>query len=122
MAPWYDFQVRRCSVKGCVRPLKARGLCNTHYEARRTRGEFPVWLTDPTERFWSKVNKRGAGGCWLWAGSTGRGGYGQYFYDGRMRKPHRIAYELLVGPIPEGLQLDHLCSVRTCVNPTHLEP
>jgi len=60
-------------------------------------------------------------GCWLWIGATARG-YGQIWVDGRTQPAHRIAYELLVGPIPEGLQLDHLCRVRHCVNPEHLEP
>jgi len=49
-------------------------------------------------------------------------GYGTFYLDGRSQKAHRVAYELLVGPIPEGLTLDHLCRVRHCVNPDHLEP
>lgn len=61
-------------------------------------------------------------GCWEWTAPLSGMGYAQ-FYDGN-RKPmaHRVVYELLVGPIPEGLQLDHLCRVRHCVNPHHLEP
>lgn len=58
------------------------------------------------------------GACWLWRGHLTRGGYGQF----ESRVAHRAAYELFVGPIPDGLQLDHLCRVRNCVNPTHLEP
>jgi hypothetical protein len=75
------------------------------------------------ERFWSKVNKYGPNGCWLWTASIAPNGYG-HFYRGTTggRVAHRFAYELLVGPIPEGLQLDHLCSNRGCVNPDHLEP
>lgn len=61
-------------------------------------------------------------GCWLWIGALYQTGYGAVQLDGRMRGAHRAIYELLVGPVPEGLQLDHLCRVRHCVNPTHLEP
>lgn len=64
--------------------------------------------------------------CWLWRGALGVHGYGQIhlLIDGkdRHRMPHRVVYEHLVGPIPAGLQIDHLCRVRHCVNPAHLEP
>lgn len=74
-------------------------------------------------RFWSKVKKTDL--CWLW--TAGRfpsscGYYGCFRADGRNIRAHRYAYELLVGPIPEGLQLDHLCRNTLCVNPDHLEP
>jgi hypothetical protein len=59
-----------------------------------------------------------AAGCWEWTGYVGRKGYGYY---GR-RVAHRLVYESKVGPIPEGLELDHLCRNRRCVNPEHLEP
>lgn len=61
-------------------------------------------------------------GCWLWTGPENGTGYGRPFYDGRRVYAHRLIYELLVGPIPEGLQLDHLCRNRGCVSPWHLEP
>lgn len=73
-------------------------------------------------RFWSKV--RVGDECWEWVGGKSRG-YGSFSYQGKIRKAHRFAYELLVGPIPEGLELDHLrpfCSTRACVRPDHLEP
>lgn len=73
-------------------------------------------MTD--EVFWSLVDK--SGDCWIWTGAFAvRTGYGK---AGRRGSAHRVAYELLVGPIPEGQQLDHLCRVRLCVNPDHLEP
>lgn len=81
-------------------------------------------LKTPEERFWAKVNKTET--CWLWRGKPDAHGYGAFFVHGKTRKAHRFAYELLVGPIPEGLQLDHViargCTNRHCVNPAHLEP
>lgn len=60
-------------------------------------------------------------GCWVWTAGL-KDGYGQYRHNGQSRNAHRVTYEFLVGPIPEGLVLDHLCRVRRCVNPDHLEP
>lgn len=71
-------------------------------------------------RFFAKVAK--SGDCWIWSGARGTGGYGRFRVAGRTREAHRVAYLMLVGPIPDGLQLDHLCRVRSCVNPAHLEP
>lgn len=62
-------------------------------------------------------------GCWRWvAGKFQISGYAAFWWEGTNRLGHRFVYELLVGPIAEGLQLDHLCRVRDCVNPAHLEP
>ena len=74
-----------------------------------------------TERFWEKVDKNGPNGCWVWLASLGSTGYGQFEVDYKPLKAHRFAYILLVGPIPDGLELDHLCRNRPCVNPDHLE-
>jgi len=60
-------------------------------------------------------------GCWVWTGSLQGGGYARIMTDGRMQPAHRVAYELKHGPIPDGLEMDHLCRVRCCVNPDHLE-
>src|SRR5215472_6923837 len=61
-------------------------------------------------------------GCWLWLGNTYPNGYPQVAWDGTNRLGHRVFYTQLVGPIPEGLHLDHLCRTPLCVNPDHLEP
>jgi len=70
--------------------------------------------------FWAKVKKTDT--CWLWTGSTTKLGYGQFRVGKKIKRAHRIAYELLKEPIPENLVLDHLCRVRNCVNPNHLQP
>ena len=94
----------------------------------RANGGFP-WPS-PEERFWSKVNKDGPvpdyaphlGPCWMWLGAPKQEGYGDFLLHGKVEYAHRVAYEWLVRPIPDGLQIDHLCRVRICVNPAHLEP
>lgn len=60
--------------------------------------------------------------CWPWPGALDGKGYGLVGYHGRTRRVHRLVYELLVGSIPEGLTLDHLCRNRRCANPNHLQP
>lgn len=78
--------------------------------------------TPLAERFWKHVSKTAT--CWLWTGSLDAKGYGRIRPDGsrRFKRAHRIAYEFLKGPIPEELELDHLCRNHRCVNPDHLEP
>lgn len=92
--------------------------------------------SDPVTRFWQKVDKECSPGtgCWVWTAALA-GGYGCVGWGDRIQRAHRVAYELLVGPIPDGLELDHLCHTndpnciggqscphRRCVNPSHLEP
>lgn len=87
------------------------------------------------ERFWTKVQEAGAFECWPWTAAKCSSGYGNIFCDGVPKSAHRVAYELLIGEIPAGLTLDHLCHTndptcrggkdcphRACVNPWHLEP
>ena len=84
-------------------------------------GDFD--LSDLTRLFRTKVTVCDCG-CWLWSEKRlDHAGYGQFKFNGRNMPAHRFAYERLVGPIPEGLHLDHLCDRhRNCVNPSHLEP
>lgn len=60
--------------------------------------------------------------CWIWDGPIGGRGYGYVWIWGTNKRVHRVAYRLFVGPVPDGLQLDHLCRNRRCLNPNHLEP
>ena len=74
------------------------------------------------DRLLDKIDVDGAGGCWLWTSALDQGGYPIVWIGaGVSRRAHRVVYELFVEPIAAGLQLDHLCSVRRCVNPDHLE-
>ncbi len=73
-------------------------------------------MKSASERFWSKVEK--TDDCWLWTGTVGDHGFGVFQLNGRLVKAHRHAY----GFVEDGHVLDHLCRVRRCVNPAHLEP
>lgn len=72
------------------------------------------------EDLWRVLNNLDVGDCWEWKKSTVCG-YGQFHLNGKSLRVHRIVYEALVGPIPEGMVLDHLCRNRKCANPDHLE-
>ena len=119
-----------CKIEDCGKPVDNRGWCRGHYRRWQRYGDPLGRPPKPTaqERFWAKVNKNGPipsyaphlGPCWLWLAGTGDG-YGKFWLDGHALA-HRVAYEWLAGPIPEGLHLDHLCRVTTCMNPAHLEP
>lgn len=82
------------------------------------------------DRVWPKLNKHGPapecrpdlGPCWIWNGGVDGKGYGQITEDGKGLRVHRVVYEALVGPFPSGLEPDHLCRVRRCARPDHLEP
>ena len=130
----YEAQSEECSDPDCDRKPKRRGMCEMHARRAGKYGE----TTDPRERlFWSKINKDGPvpehrpdlGPCWIYTGYVDpESGYGQF--GGKVggvsntRLPHRIAYEYLIGPVPKGLHVDHVCRNRACVNAAngHLEP
>lgn len=127
-----------CSAPECDQPHKVRGYCMPHYRKLRIY-ETPctAWPTTPlAERLWARVDVRSSSECWPWTGPVTKAGYGLI---GRGRRAegispvHRVAYELSVGPIAEGLQVDHTChndtscvggdgcEHRRCCNPNHLE-
>jgi hypothetical protein len=109
-----------CSVQDCQRPTVSRGLCRYHYTNWWRHGDPVLAPKTREQRFWAKVQKTET--CWLWTGSKTPNGY-PVFWNGKIQEgSHRYAYELLVGPIPAGLHIDHLCRNPGCVNPAHLEP
>lgn len=73
----------------------------------------------PITRFLSKVNKTDQ--CWLWTSPLNPNGYGYFLLNGRSMTAHRAAHLLFTGPIPTGTVVDHLCRLKACVNPAHLE-
>jgi hypothetical protein len=123
MPPKPSIPMRPCPVCGTpFRPLphdvqQGRGRCCS-------RACRAIGMTVPADtRFWSKVNQSDAVSCWAWQGALTDKGYAMFRVTStRKVGAHRFAYESLVGPIPEGYELDHLCRNRACVNPAHLEP
>ena len=111
-----------CSVSRCQKLAHGRGWCHMHYARwlhHGTTEERRPYRWSLEAAFWFYVELQPAEeGCWNWTG-TKANGYGRI---GHGRPAHRFAYELLVGPIPAGFDLDHLCRNRACVNPGHLEP
>jgi len=71
-------------------------------------------------RFMSRVQPK-PDGCWLWIGGKFANGYGYFTLEGKGRRAHRVMYVWSRGELPEGLQIDHTCKVKLCVNPMHME-
>ena len=92
---------------------------NIAFAEPATSGPWHIGDDRLPSRFWDKVAF--VEGCWIWTGAFRGEGYPNYYDGTRTRIGHRVAYEHLVGPIPDGYQVDHLCKVRLCVNPHHLE-
>lgn len=125
-----------CSVDGCGGEHYAKSLCCKHYSKMRyhtvpglrevvnarNRHRGQVLATNPNryQKFFDRVEFTDS--CWLWVGPKLPNGYGRVSWMGKLTLTHRIAYEMLVGPIPSGLTIDHLCRVRACLRPDHLEP
>jgi hypothetical protein len=112
--------IKICSVEDCESTVNAYEMCKKHRRRLRKHGDVFYHPPSPEERFWVKVRKTKT--CWEWTSATLSSGYGIFSANRKVHLAHRYSYELLVAPIPEGLYLDHLCRVKHCVNPTHLEP
>lgn len=108
-----------CAFEGCNKPAKHRGYCEACYSRLRKSGELPLIMQE--DRLFSRVTED-VNGCWLWGGGCVKDGYGTIRWNGRTCRAHRVFYEYFIIEIPEGLDLDHLCRVRRCVNPWHLDP
>lgn len=84
------------------------------------------WTEEARKRleklFWQRTVNRGDVQCWPWLGTIRSNGYARLWLGRQGIPAHRVAYVLTVGPVPEGLVLDHWCRNRSCVNPSHLRP
>lgn len=116
------------SCEHCDRQVYAKGLCSPHYQrlakyGNPLAGTRPVGGASTLERILSNLD---VGDCWEWKGSFYDNGYGQISLvrNGKKttRPVHRELWEQIVGPVEDGLELDHLCRNRKCANPDHLEP
>jgi HNH endonuclease len=144
MADWIGVDVPEstCLTQPCTGEPVADGLCADHHtEARlallKSFGRGPGSKVDPVQRFWAYADRSGGpDACWPWTGGIEKPGYGFIFVNGgkpRLQKAHRFSYEHFIGPIPDGLEIDHTCHTkacpvpgmgdphRRCVNPRHLE-
>lgn len=116
-----------CSIGSCARSARSLGLCEPHYKRQHRHGSPTAGAAANHESLEARF-RRGLptdldpAKCWPWQKGKSSG-YGVVTLPGGgSAKAHRVAYELLVGPIPDGLEPDHLCRNRACVNPAHLEP
>jgi hypothetical protein len=126
---------RTCTIEGCSKPYHSRGLCGMHAQRLKRNGD-PLdhgsrIVGDDLARFWSYVNKAGPipehrsdlGPCWMWTGHISVDGYAILRVSGQSVRVARWSYEQFVELIPDGLEPDHLCRIRRCVNfERHLEP
>lgn len=117
-----------CSIPGCERDNFGRGWCQMHYYRWRRNGDPNLVRQEShnglslEQRFWMKVDQGTEEECWEWNASLTPAGYGKIGLNNKLLLAHRVSYEINVGPIPDGLTIDHLCRNRKCVNPSHLEP
>ena len=145
--PVESYRGGKCTEKGCGKPHRSKGLCALHYDRKRRTGRTDL-ANPPAEKPWHHIPRNAdplvrfmarvvvtEWGCWEWQDSLNKGGYGQFQMNGKRLLAHRASYLLHVGPIPDGLDLDHLCHTRDpdcpggdgcphrrCVAPDHLEP
>lgn len=123
----HAFHQSHCNVQSCERKHYGKGFCRAHYDRLRSNGDpasnVPIKNQNrsPLERFFEFTKDIGKDECWAWSGAHNSDGYGSFTLNGSTIGAHRAAYILLIGPIMQDLELDHLCRNHGCVNPWHLE-
>jgi hypothetical protein len=119
-----------CITPGCSHPVHGHGYCSKHYQRWKKHGDPHVnfYARPIPDRFFSKLDKYcpaihpTLGACWLWTAALDKDGYGRFTIKrGVMVMAHRFSFEAAYGPSDHSLEIDHLCRMRACVNPVHLE-
>lgn len=117
--------LRQCVVDGCFAETRylRKGMCDKHYRRVLRNGTIvpKVIFGDNKSRFLSKVAINSESGCWLWTDYLDDDGYGQFKVSGKTLRAHRWIYSEYYNGIDSELVIDHLCRVRRCVNPEHME-
>lgn len=126
-----------CASCGNQKPNEGRGLCCACYQRAAKSGvldQYARTLHRSIDEWLAEIDQTDPEACWPWPGSTTEDGYGTAWDRPRMRPAHRVVYQRLIGPIPDGMTLDHMCHDsnvcregracphRRCVNPAHLQP
>lgn len=114
---------RTCNIAGCEKPSAARDLtCGMHRSRIHRHGSPDGKATRKTllERVEAKVLRADGDACWEWSGSLNHHGYGVAWKSGSWAFAHRVMYEGHVGPIPDGMVIDHICHNPKCARPDHL--
>lgn len=111
-----------CEAGDCAKPATVAGMCNAHYLRKRRHGDplagDVAKMRDVDAKFKARTVREGD--CLVWTAGQKSSGYGKIMADGRSQPVHRWAYERFVGPIPEGMDIDHICFNRLCCEPSHL--
>lgn len=110
-----------CLVVTCDTSQVSRGYCNKHYLKLLRYGDPEIasqYRYNTPELFWSKAVR--VGDCLIWQGRLDDKGYGRWRCDGQEMRAHQYAFTNSHGPIPQGMEVDHRCRVRACVDPNHL--
>ncbi len=113
-----------CTVEGCDSPTIARGWCSRHYQRWQRHGstDEPARPALDHAALFAAKTVRHDSGCLMWVGARSSSGYGVLTVQQQSVLAHRYALQLAGVVVPEGYHVDHLCRVRLCVEPSHLEP